>query len=118
MFVRSPRPHTGTFNIDTDEVHVGVELGELHGIFTLATAQFEHDGVLVLEILLMPVPLHIKRNMFHYRIGVLEHVLIGFHVGELRQLTFSHLLNHHGRPTMLVLNLTILDATQGVEELL
>jgi hypothetical protein len=70
------------------------------------------------EILLVPVTLHLKGNMFHYRIGVLEHVLLGLHVGEFRQLAFSHLINHYCCPAALVLDLTILDATEGVAELL
>jgi hypothetical protein len=28
--------------------------------------------------------------MLHYRVRVLEHVLISLHVGEFRQLAFSH----------------------------
>ena len=85
-----PSPHTGSLDIDTDEVHVGVELGQLYGVFTLATTQLQNDGVLVVEVLLVPVTLHIKRNMLHYRVRVLEHVLISLHVGEFRQLAFSH----------------------------
>ena len=84
------RPHASSFDVDTNEVDVRIELGQFYGIFSLATAQLQDDGVLVMEILLMPVTLHIKRNMLHYRIGVLEHVLISLHVGEFRQLAFSH----------------------------
>ena len=94
-------------------------------------SSFLIDGIIVVEILLVPVALHLKRNMFHYRIGVLEHVLIGFHVGEFRQFAFAHVLgilvvlvilvilvDDDGRPTVLVLDLTVLDATEGIEELL
>ena len=45
-----------------------------------------------MEVLVAPVPLHLKGNMFHYRIGVLEHILIGCHIGEFRQFAFAHLL--------------------------
>ena len=76
-------PHAGSLDVDTDEVHVGVELGELHRIFALATAQFEHDGVLIVEVLLVPVPFHLKRHVFHYRIGVLEDTIVCFHVRKL-----------------------------------
>ena len=76
--------------------------------------------------------LHRKGNVVHYRIGVLEHVLVGFHIGELRQFAFAHircgccdgiatywtLVYDYGSPAVLVLNLAILDAAQGVEELL
>ena len=61
-------------------------------LFSLAAPEFEHDGILILEILFMPMALHIKRNMFHYRKGVLEHVLVCFHVGEFRQFAFAQSL--------------------------
>jgi hypothetical protein len=57
--------------------------------------------------------------MFHYRIRVLEHVLIGLHVSEFRQFAFSHaLFDNNSSPAVLVLDLSVLDATEGVEELL
>ena len=87
-----PRPHAGSFDIHPDEVHLGIELGKFHRVFSLAAPEFEHDGILILEILFVPLALHIKRNMFHYRKGVLEHVLVCFHVGEFRQFAFAQSL--------------------------
>ena len=87
-----PCPHAGSFDVDADEVDVGVALGKFHSVFPFAAAELQHNGILVVEILLVPMTLHIKGNMFHYRIRVLEHVLIGIHIGELRQLAFSHAL--------------------------
>ena len=75
-------PHAGTLDVNTDEVHVGIELGQLYGVFAFAASEFKHDGVVVLEVLLMPVAFHVKGNVFHYRIRVLEHVAIGGQVGE------------------------------------
>ena len=72
-----------------------------------------------MEILFAPVTLHLKGNMFHYRIRVLEHVLIRCHIGEFRQFAFAHvLLNDNRCPAVLVLNLTVLNTTEGVEEFL
>ena len=85
-------PHAGAFNIDADEVGVWIKLGQFDGVFTFATTQFEYDGVLIVEVLFMPMSLHLNGNMFHYRIGVLEHVLVGCHIGKFSKFTFAHVL--------------------------
>ena len=61
----SSRPHACSLDVDTNEVDVRVELGELYGIFSLATAEFEHNGVVIVEILLVPMALHVKDNACH-----------------------------------------------------
>ena len=75
-------PHAGTLDVDTDEIDVGVELGELHRVFTLATAQFEHDGVIVVEILLAPVTTHLERHIVNDGKRILEDILVGLHICE------------------------------------
>ena len=41
--------------IHTDEVHLRIELGKFHGIFTLAASQLQHDRVIIVEIHLTDV---------------------------------------------------------------
>ena len=76
-------PHAGTLDVDTNKIDVRIALGKSHCVFTLAAPEFEYDGVIVVEILLVPVSLHFKGNVFHYRIRVLDHVLISSHLGKL-----------------------------------
>ena len=83
-------PHAGALDVDANEIDIGKQLSQSDGIFTLATAQLQDNGVVVMEILLVPMALQVKGHVFHYRIGVLEHVLVGFHIGEFRQLSFTH----------------------------
>ena len=77
-------PHSGTLDVNAYEVYVRVALCQSDSILSLAAAELEDDGVVVMEKLLPPVSFHVKWHVFHYRKGVLEHVLIGCHVGELR----------------------------------
>ena len=48
-------PHTGTLDVDTDEVAVGVALRECDGVFALAAAQFEYDRTVVMEKVAVPM---------------------------------------------------------------
>ena len=34
--------------------------------------------------------LHLKRHIGNHPIGILKHILITLHIGELRQFSFSH----------------------------
>ena len=36
--------------------------------------------------------LHVERHIVGYRERILKHVLVSFHIGELRQFSFAHLL--------------------------
>ena len=48
-----------------------------------ATAQFEHNRMIVLEKLLVPISLHVKRHIIHCRIRIFEHMRITRHIGKL-----------------------------------
>ena len=63
--LRSPRPHACSLDVDADEVDVGKHLGQSDGVFALAAAQLQHDGVLIVEVLFSPVALHLKGNACH-----------------------------------------------------
>src|SRR5699024_6206659 len=48
-------PHAGALDIDADVVAAGVALGERHGVFAFAAAQFEYDGTVVAEEIAPPM---------------------------------------------------------------
>ena len=48
------RMHSCAFYVHSDEVDVGEELGQSYGVFTLAASEFEHYGVVVMEIAASP----------------------------------------------------------------
>ena len=50
-------------DVYSDEIHVGKQLGQSHGILPFSAAEFQHDGVIVLEIHLAPLPLHGERHI-------------------------------------------------------
>ena len=76
-------PHPCSLDVDTDEVLVGVVARQFYGILSLAATQFEHDGVLVLEVLVAPVSLHRERMLFVGAEWILEHVLVRLHIRKL-----------------------------------
>ena len=80
----STGPHAGALDIHTHEVHLRVELGQLHGILTLAASQLQYDGVVIVEILFIPVTFHLERDVGHHPIGVLKDILVSLHIGKLR----------------------------------
>ena len=86
------RPHTSTLNVHPDEVHLRIEFSKPNGIFTLSTSKFKHNGVCVFEIHFTPTALHLERNVRNNTIRILKHILITFHIGKLRQLSFSHII--------------------------
>ena len=49
-------PHPGPLDVDADVVAVGVALGQRHGVFALSAPEFEHDGVVVVEEIGIPMP--------------------------------------------------------------
>ena len=84
-------PHTCSLDVNANEVDIGEHLSQPYCIFTLATSQLEHNGVVVLEVHLAPSAFHLKRHVVGYRERILKHVLVSFHVGELRQFSFAHI---------------------------
>ena len=50
-------PDAGAFDVDADIVDLGMHARQPDGIFALATAQLQHDGVIVMEKLLVPLAL-------------------------------------------------------------
>ena len=92
--LRGPRPHTGALDIDADEVFVGEEAGQAHGIFAAATAQFEDDGRIAVEEVGVPAPAQGERRLVRRaggRVGGFKHMGIGRHVGKFGKFILSHL---------------------------
>src|SRR5699024_245516 len=54
----SSRPHTGPFYIHSDEVLFGKHASQSDSIFSPTTAQFQDNGMVVLEKPPVPVPFH------------------------------------------------------------
>ena len=79
----SPRPHAGALYIHTDEVLIGKHTSQPHCILSTTTTQFQYNRIIVLEKLLMPVSLHVKRNIIHRRIRIFKNMRIPRHIGKL-----------------------------------
>lgn len=84
------RPHSCALDVDADEVDVGIQPCQAHGVFAAAAAQLEHDGVVIVEILFAPVAAHVERHVADYGEWILEHVLESLNFGEFRQLALAH----------------------------
>ena len=84
-------PHAGTLDVHPDVVLIGESLSQSHCILTLATSQFQHDGIIVVEVLLMPLAAHGASPLLHHDSkGVLEHALHALHVGKLLEFILTH----------------------------
>ena len=74
--------HACAFYVNPYEVDVGEELGQSHRIFAFAAAEFEYDGVVVVEIAASPTALHGEGLFGHCRIWELEDVGKRLHLSE------------------------------------
>ena len=79
----APRPHTGPLYIHSDEVLVGKHASQSDSIFSPTTAQFQNNGMVVLEKLSVPVPFHVKRHIIYRGVRILENMRITRHIGKL-----------------------------------
>ena len=66
--------HTGTLDVNPDEVHVGIEPRQPYGVLSLSASQLQHNRVLVMKILFAPMAFHVERNVLNDGIGILEDV--------------------------------------------
>ena len=83
-------PHARAFDINPNKILIGKSAGKSYGVFTSSASQFQHNGVFVLEEILMPsafqrqaLLLELPKRTFHNK-RVLSHV------GEFCQFTFPH----------------------------
>ena len=67
------------FDVNSDEVDVRINTCQSYGILTLSTAQFKHNGVIIVEILLSPVTFHVERCVADHAEWVLKDVLKRLH---------------------------------------
>ena len=79
----SSRPHARPFDIHANEILVGKHASQSHRVLSTAAAQLQHNRIIVLEKLLMPVALHLKRHVVHRRVRIFKHVRITRHIGKL-----------------------------------
>ena len=79
----SSRPHACPFDIYADEILVGKHASQSHRVLSTAAAQLQHNRIIVLEKLLMPVALHLKRHVVYRRVRIFKHVRITCHIGKL-----------------------------------
>ena len=87
---RSACPHAGTLDVDADVVAAGVAHGKVDGVFALAAAQLEHDGVVVVEKVSVPVAAQGKSLLAEHGEGILEHEGNFLHVGEFCEFVLCH----------------------------
>ena len=88
--VGSSRPHTRSLDVDTDEVFVGEQSCQAHGVFAAAAAQFQHDGIVVFKELAVPFSFQFERRGIYCHIRRLKYVRIGFHVGKFGEFILAH----------------------------
>ena len=50
-------PHACSFDVDANEILVGITLSKTNGIFPLAASQFENNGMLIVEVFVVPASL-------------------------------------------------------------
>ena len=77
------RPHACTLDIDADVVFLWETLTQSHGIFAFATAQFQHNGCLIVEIIAIPLASHRAHVGANGGKRILEHASKRLHIGEL-----------------------------------
>jgi hypothetical protein len=75
-------PHAGPLDVHADEVLVGIESCQPHGIFAASAAQFQHDGIRVLEETACPTAPHFAGHVLGHRIRIFKHVRIIPHISK------------------------------------
>ena len=75
-------PDAGAFDVDTYIINVAMGTGQADGVFPLATTQLEHDGVVVMEEVGMPLALQREALAHDAFIAVFEQVREGLVLSE------------------------------------
>ena len=75
-------PDTGTFDVDTYIINVAMRTSQANRVLTLATTQLQHDGVIVVEEVGMPLPLQGEAFAHDTLIAVFEQVGEGLVLGK------------------------------------
>ena len=89
--LRRAGPHTGTLDVEADEILLGITLRQADGIFALAATQLDDDGIVVVEIVCVPLAPQRETVGLQLFEGILENIFIAFHVVELHQFVlFCH----------------------------
>lgn len=80
---RSTCPHSCALDVDADEVLFGITSSKTNGVFALTATQFEHNGMLVVEVIFMPTSLQRESSSLQLLERILKAVGITGHIGEL-----------------------------------
>ena len=83
-------PEAGAFDVDSDEIAVGISLGEGDGVFAFAATEFKGDRSRVFEEIFVPVAFERESFLTEGGPGVLENATESLDVGEFFEFVFSH----------------------------
>ena len=92
------RPHTCALDVDADVVAFGVRGGKPDGVVTPSAPEFEHDGMVVVEEGIAPMPRHgvggggrrLQGTVAQGTARELEDVGERLHLGEFAEFVLSH----------------------------
>src|SRR5690554_1125588 len=85
----SPFPHACPLDVDADKVLIGIFAGQSHRVLSFAATQLQNDGMVVPEKA-VPLALQVKPLFCQRCKRVLEHIVVGCHVGKFSQFVFCH----------------------------
>ena len=83
-------PHARSFDVNADEVLVGITAGKTHRVFTAATAKLQDNWVWIFEEILVPMALKGKTITLQLPVRALHHQWILLHILKFRKFAFSH----------------------------
>ena len=83
-------PHSGSLDVYADEILLGVQSGQPYGVFASSASQFQDNGVVIVEEVLMPTSFQAELALLEHGKRAFYHQRVLFHVGEFRQFSFSH----------------------------
>ena len=75
-------PDAGAFDVDTYIINITMGTSQTDGVLTFAATQLQHDGVVVVEEVGMPLPLQGEALAHDTLIAVFEQVGEGLVLGE------------------------------------
>ena len=76
-------PHACALDVHTDEVDVGEEFSQSHGVLSFAAAKLQHDGIVVMEILFPPMTFHVEGHIVDDGEWILEDIAHRLHLCKL-----------------------------------
>ena len=87
-------PHACSLDVNANVVLAGKLLCKPHGILSLAASQLKDDGVIVMEVLLVPLATHGERSLLQFGKGILEDARERLHIGKFLEFVLSHIVKN------------------------